>query len=192
MISIFVKPFEFSIVAIHDALKGAGVDEAFGPSIILFTLILKAVTFPLNKQQVESTSKMQAIQPAAKALQEKYRDKDPARLNLELQKLYNDNQVNPLAGCLPAFAQIPIFIGLYRSVLNLAKADRLDEYAKHALDNAHTNLRGLLANFAPCTLDANLIFLTDTFRLRLQEVLMAAIAGGPSERLHQRHRLALW
>ena len=82
MISIFVKPFEFSIVALHDALKGAGVDEAFGPAIILFTLILKAVTFPLNKQQVESTSKMQAIQPAAKALQEKYRDKDPARLNL--------------------------------------------------------------------------------------------------------------
>lgn len=40
---------------------------------------------------------------------------------MELQKLYADNEVNPLAGCLPAFAQIPVFIGLYRAVLNLAK-----------------------------------------------------------------------
>jgi len=125
--SLLVKPFEFAIVSIHGALKGAGIDEAYGPSIILFTLLLKGLTFPLNKQQIESTSKMQAIQPAAKALQEKYRNKDPARLNLELQKLYQDNQVNPLAGCLPSLAQIPIFIGLYRSVLNLAKADKLEE-----------------------------------------------------------------
>jgi YidC/Oxa1 family membrane protein insertase len=114
-------------VTLHTTLQGVGIEQAYGPSIILFTLILKLLTFPLNKQQIESTSKMQAIQPAAKALQEKYRNKDPARLNLELQKLYQDNQVNPLAGCLPSLAQIPIFIGLYRSVLNLAKADKLDE-----------------------------------------------------------------
>ena len=70
---------------------------------------------------------MQAIQPAAKQLQEKYRNKDPARLNMELQKLYQDNEVNPLAGCLPAFAQIPLFIGLYRSLLLLAKEDKLEQ-----------------------------------------------------------------
>jgi len=46
---------------------------------------------------------------------------------MELQKLYQENQVNPLAGCLPSLAQIPIFIGLYRSVLNLAKEDKLTE-----------------------------------------------------------------
>jgi len=103
------------------------VVEAFGPAIILFTISLKLLTLPLNKQQIESTAKMQAIQPAAKRLQEKYRNADPARLNLELQKLYQENQVNPLAGCLPSLAQIPIFIALYRSVLNLAKADRLEE-----------------------------------------------------------------
>lgn len=104
-----------------------GVDEAYGPSIILFTIGVKALTFPLTKTQIESTTKMQQIAPAAKQLQERYRDKDPARLNLELQKLYTENQVNPLAGCLPAFAQIPLFIGLYRSLLNLAKEDKLSE-----------------------------------------------------------------
>jgi len=112
---------------LHDALKGAGVPGAYGTSIIAFTILLKALTFPLNKQQIESTTKMQAIGPAAKKLQDKYRNADPARLNSELQKLYSENNVNPLAGCLPSLAQIPIFIGLYRSVLNLAKEDKLVE-----------------------------------------------------------------
>ena len=70
---------------------------------------------------------MQAIAPAAKVLQDKYKERDPARLNSELQKLYQDNQVNPLAGCLPAVAQIPLFIGLYRSLLNLANDNVLSE-----------------------------------------------------------------
>ena len=74
---LLVKPFEFGISTLHDGLGGAGVPGAYGFSIILFTLLLKALTFPLNKQQIESTSKMQAIQPAAKQLQEKYRNKDP-------------------------------------------------------------------------------------------------------------------
>jgi len=124
---VLVKPFETAITALHDFMRSLGIKEAYGPSIILFTVALKLATYPLTKQQIESTTKMQAIAPAAKALQEKYRNKDPARLNAELQALYTDNQVNPLAGCLPAIAQIPIFIGLYRSLLNLAKEDKLEE-----------------------------------------------------------------
>merc|ERR1719238_411184 len=125
--SIVVLPMEFCIKTIHGVLQGFGVEGAYGIAIISFTLLLKGLTLPLNKAQIESTSKMQAIQPAAKALQDKYKDRDPARLNQELQALYQDNQVNPLAGCLPAFAQIPLFIGLYRSLLNLAKEDALEE-----------------------------------------------------------------
>merc|ERR1719389_835187 len=125
--SLVVKPFEFGISGLHDGLKGLGVQEAWGPSIIGFTIAVKLLTFPLTKTQIESTTKMQAIAPAAKALQDKYKDRDPARLNSELQRLYQENQVNPLAGCLPSLAQIPLFIGLYRSLLNLAKEDRLTE-----------------------------------------------------------------
>lgn len=124
---LVVFPFEYAIVGLHNGLKGIGITDAYGPSIIMFTIGVKALTFPLTKVQIESTTKMQAIAPAAKALQEKYRDRDPARLNSELQKLYADNNANPLAGCLPAIAQIPLFIGLYRSLLNLADANRLDE-----------------------------------------------------------------
>ena len=125
--TIVVNPFGAAITALHGFLRSIGVEEAWGGAIIIFTLGVKAVTFPLTKQQIESSTKMQAIAPAAKALQEKYRDRDPARLNAELQDLYTKNQVNPLAGCLPALAQIPLFIGLYRSLLNLAKADKLTE-----------------------------------------------------------------
>jgi len=125
--SLVVFPMEYAIVGLHNFLKSVGVDEAYGPSIIVFTIAVKAVTFPLTKTQIESTTKMQAIAPAAKALQEKYRERDPARLNSELQRLYQENQVNPLAGCLPSLAQIPLFIGLYRSLLNLAKEDKLTE-----------------------------------------------------------------
>jgi YidC/Oxa1 family membrane protein insertase len=125
--SLIVFPFEFVLTSLHDSLKGMGVQEAWGPSIIGFTVAVKLLTFPLTKVQIESTTKMQAIAPAAKVLQDKYKERDPARLNSELQKLYQDNQVNPLAGCLPAVAQIPLFIGLYRSLLNLANDNVLSE-----------------------------------------------------------------
>lgn len=125
--TIIVKPFEGGITGLHDALQFLGIQQAYGPSIIAFTVGIKLLLYPLTKQQIESTTKMQAIAPAAKVLQDKYRDRDPARLNQELQKLYADNQVNPLAGCLPALAQIPLFIGLYRSLLALAKEDKLTE-----------------------------------------------------------------
>merc|ERR1719482_627876 len=123
----FVKPVEMGIELLAGGLRSVGVPQSYGPAIIAFTLGLKALTFPLNKQQIESTTKMQAIAPAAKKLQDRYRNKDPARLNMELQKLYAENEVNPLAGCLPALAQIPIFILFYRALLRLAEDDLLQE-----------------------------------------------------------------
>jgi YidC/Oxa1 family membrane protein insertase len=123
----FVKPVEMGIELLAGGLRSVGVPQSYGPAIIAFTLGLKALTFPLNKQQIESTTKMQAIAPAAKKLQDRYRNKDPARLNMELQKLYAENEVNPLAGCLPALAQIPIFIVFYRALLRLAEDDLLQE-----------------------------------------------------------------
>ena len=93
---------------------------------MLFTLLLKAVTFPLNYQQIESTTKMQALQPAIKRIQAKYAA-DPQQMNIMMAELYQENELNPLAGCLPALVQIPIFIALYRSLLSLAKEDLLEE-----------------------------------------------------------------
>ncbi|EGB02892.1 hypothetical protein AURANDRAFT_16967, partial [Aureococcus anophagefferens] len=103
-----------------------GVVGSYGVAIVLFTLLLKAVTFPLNYQQIESTTKMQALQPAIKRIQAKYAA-DPQQMNIMMAELYQENELNPLAGCLPALVQIPIFIALYRSLLSLAKEDLLEE-----------------------------------------------------------------
>lgn len=118
----FVSVIEDCIKALHRSL-GEG---SYGAAIILFTLLIKSVTFPLNYAQIESTTKMQALSPAIKKIQAKYAN-DPQQMNVMMAELYQENELNPLAGCLPSFAQIPIFIALYRALLNLAKEDALEE-----------------------------------------------------------------
>ena len=122
----FVHAVESAIVALHARLSAAGVPGAYGLSIIAFTLGVKALTFPLNYKQMQSTMKMQALTPRLKKIQADYKD-NPTVLNQMTAKLYQDEQVNPLAGCLPVFAQIPVWIALYRSVLNLASDNLLNE-----------------------------------------------------------------
>jgi len=70
--------------------------------------------------------KMQALQPRMKSLQTEYRD-NPQVMNQMIAKLYKDEDINPLAGLLPVFVQIPVWIALYRALLNLASENRLDE-----------------------------------------------------------------
>lgn len=120
-------PIESLLQIIHSVLVTVGLSEdAWGVSIIMMTVIIKALTFPLTKTQLESTNKMQAMQPAIKELQAKYQS-NPEVMNQKIAEFYQANEINPLAGCLPSLVQIPVFIGLYRAVLNLAKDNKLDE-----------------------------------------------------------------
>lgn len=122
----FVGLVESAVVSLHGALAGAGIPGAYGLSIILFTLGIKLLTFPLNYKQMESTMRMQALSPRLKKLQTDYKD-NPSVQQQMIAQLYKDEKVNPLAGCLPVFAQIPVWIALYRSVLNLAADNLLAE-----------------------------------------------------------------
>ncbi|HEU4650627.1 MAG TPA: membrane protein insertase YidC [Croceibacterium sp.] len=88
----------------------------FGVAIILLTVIVRALMFPIAQKQFASMAAMRAVQPKMKALQERYKD-DKVKLNQEMAKLYKDEKVNPLAGCLPIFLQIPIFFALYKTLL---------------------------------------------------------------------------
>ena len=115
-----VQAMESVITFLHDVVGSYGV------AIVLFTLILKAATFPLNKAQIESTTKMQALQPAIKKIQATYAA-DPDKMNMMMAQLYQENELNPLAGCLPSLLQIPVFIALYRALLSLAREDLLEE-----------------------------------------------------------------
>ena len=87
----------------------------YGLAIVLMTVIIKIILFPLTKKQIESTRAMMAIQPKMKEIQEKYKY-DKVRLNQELAKLYQEQHVNPMAGCLPLLIQMPILFGIYYAI----------------------------------------------------------------------------
>ncbi|MBR1589799.1 MAG: YidC/Oxa1 family membrane protein insertase [Acidaminococcaceae bacterium] len=87
----------------------------YGLAIVLMTIIIKIILFPLTKKQIESTKAMMAIQPKMKEIQEKYKY-DKVRLNQELAKLYKEQNVNPMAGCLPLLIQMPILFGIYYAI----------------------------------------------------------------------------
>ncbi|MDQ3896404.1 MAG: YidC/Oxa1 family membrane protein insertase [Actinomycetota bacterium] len=95
------------------------VIPSYGLAIALLTVSVRVLLIPLTTKQVKSQQAMQRIQPELKRLQAKYKD-DRQKLNEEMMKFYKENQVNPLAGCLPIVLQAPLFIVLYRLILNLS------------------------------------------------------------------------
>jgi len=120
-------PIELGMTTVHEGLKSAGITgNAWGLSIIVITTLIKLLTYPLTSYQQQSTQKMQAIQPQTKEIQDKYKS-NPEVMNAKVSELYKVNEINPLNGCLPSIIQIPVFIGLYRAVLSLAKENKLDE-----------------------------------------------------------------
>ena len=90
-----------------------GIIPNLGVSIILLTILVMLVMFPLTAKQAKSMLAMQRAQPEIKKLQAKYKN-DRAKLNEEMMKYYQENKINPLAGCLPLLIQMPIFLALFR------------------------------------------------------------------------------
>ena len=90
----------------------------FGVAIICLTVIVRAILFPVAQRQFASMAAMRKVQPKMKALQERHKEDKP-RLQQEMMKLYQEEKINPLGGCLPIFIQFPIFIALYK-VLSLS------------------------------------------------------------------------
>ncbi|KAG7355998.1 membrane protein insertase, YidC/Oxa1 family protein [Nitzschia inconspicua] len=120
-------PTMMVLQGIHSGLVAVGVaSDSWGVSIIALTVLIKLLTYPLTKAQLESTNKMQALQPTIKEIQAKYQS-NPEVMNQKIAEVYQTNQVNPLAGCIPSLVQIPVFVGLYRAVLDLAQENKLDE-----------------------------------------------------------------
>lgn len=89
-----------------------GLTNSFGLAIVLLTIAVRIVLYPLNQKQMTSMQQMQKIQPRLKVLQEKYAN-DKEKLNQETMRLYKENKVNPAAGCLPLLVQLPILILLF-------------------------------------------------------------------------------
>ncbi|MCR4430276.1 MAG: YidC/Oxa1 family membrane protein insertase [Tepidanaerobacteraceae bacterium] len=87
--------------------------KSYGLAIIGITVLIKIILLPLSFQQFHSMKKMQQIAPLQKKIQEKYKN-DKEKLNREIMKLYQENKVNPMGGCLPLLIQFPFIIALFR------------------------------------------------------------------------------
>ena len=88
---------------------------SYGVAIILLTVAIKALMYPLTVKQVKSMKAVQEMQPKVKALQEKFKD-NKERLQTEIAALYRENRVNPLSGCLPLIVQMPILMGIFFAI----------------------------------------------------------------------------
>jgi YidC/Oxa1 family membrane protein insertase len=89
----------------------------YGVDIIVMTLLIKVLFFPLTQKSMKSMKEMQKLQPQMTALRERFKD-NSEQMNKEIMELYRRHKVNPLGGCLPMVLQIPVFIGLYQALLN--------------------------------------------------------------------------
>ena len=88
------------------------VGVGWGLSIVLLTILIRVILLPLTLKQFHSMQSLQRLQPELKAIQNKYKE-DKQRQQQELMKFYKENNVNPLASCLPLVAQLPVFISLF-------------------------------------------------------------------------------
>ena len=117
--SIFA-PIEYilstALTALYSLTEIIGF-PGYGLAIILLTILIKILLYPLTKKQIESTKAMQRLQPQMKKLQEKYKDNQQL-MSQKLMELYQKEGANPLSGCLPTLAQMPFLMGMYYTLYN--------------------------------------------------------------------------
>lgn len=109
--SFLAKPFFTVLLWINDYVGN------WGWAIILFTLLVKLVLFPLSYKGMMSMQKLKDLAPKMKDIKEKYKG-DPAKMNAQMMEMYKKHGANPMGGCLPLLLQIPVFFALYRVLLN--------------------------------------------------------------------------
>ena len=108
---VFVTDVIFSL---YEFTKTIGM-PSYALAIIILTIILKLILYPLSVKQMKSVKSMQLIQPKMQELQKKYKN-DKEKLNMAVMDLYKKYNVNPMAGCLPVLIQIPILFALFRAL----------------------------------------------------------------------------
>ncbi len=120
MLDVLATPVGYLLAAIHSAL-GTVLIPSSGPawalSIVLLTVTVRLILFPLFVKQIKSQRRMQELAPKVKELQKLHKG-DRETLNVEMMKLYKENNANPVAGCLPLLLQLPVFFALFTVIRN--------------------------------------------------------------------------
>ncbi len=152
------------------------VPGGYGMAIIILTIIVKLVFWPVTHKGTESMKRMQKLQPEIKKLRERYKS-DPKKLQEKQMLLYREHKVNPLAGCLPMLIQIPVFIGLF-TVLRSAVELR---FTRFLWISDLSEPEGLLAGVLPFPAGGlNILPLLMTATMVLQQ-RMTPSAGDPQQ-----------
>ena len=130
MLDALATPVGYVLRYIHEGVSlvfDPASGWAWGLSIVLLTITVRLVLFPLFVKQIKSQRRMQEIAPMVKELQKKHKG-DRETLNQELMKLYKENNANPVAGCLPLLLQLPVFFALFHVIRNFREDDPRERF----------------------------------------------------------------
>ncbi len=169
----WIKPISKLMLKVLNAIHA--VIPNYGIAIILLTIIVRVVFWPVTHKSTESMKRMAQVAPLVNALREKYKD-NPTKQQQEIMALYKEHKVNPLGGCLPMLIQIPVFFALFtvlRSAIELRFADFL--WIKDLSEPEN-----LFAGMIPFVGSLNLLPLLMSFTMWLQMKLSPS-AGDPAQ-----------
>ncbi len=124
----------------------------WGLAIIIVTLIIRLLLFPIQRKQLKSSFQMQQVQPRMQEIQTLYAG-DQVKIQQEMQKLYQETGFNPLAGCLPMLIQMPIFIILFQVL-----RDKIGQYAGGDLSVSFYNILPNLTQTVPDAFNQNIVY----------------------------------
>jgi YidC/Oxa1 family membrane protein insertase len=127
--SLFTTPIVNVIVLFYKLLLAINVPYALGFAVIVMTIVMKLLLYPLMSAQIKSAKKMQDLAPDLAKIKDKYK-KDKTRQQQEMMKLYKEKNINPASGCLPVLLQFPILIGLYQALTKLITIESPDAIEK--------------------------------------------------------------
>ena len=111
-IKILENTVIFLLEKIADMVGKFGIAGKYGIAIIIITILMRIIVFPLTLKQEKSMKKMRELQPELEKIKEKYKD-NPEEYRQKTAELYRESGANPLAGCLPLLIQMPVFVALY-------------------------------------------------------------------------------
>lgn len=158
-----------------------GIVHNYGLAIILLTLLVRILFWPLTHKSTESMKRMQELQPEIKALQAKY-EGDSQKIQQETMALYKERKVNPMGGCLPMFVQIPVFIALFTVLRNAIEL----RYAGFLWITDLSTPENLFAGQIPVIGSLNILPLLMSLSMIWQQKLTPQAASTPEQQQQQK------
>ena len=128
--------FSEALLTAMNVLHGIGL--GYGFAIILITLVIKGIFWPLTRASTRSQKRMQALQPQLNAIAEKYKDEFPPKENLKTMEFMKEHKVSPLGSCIPMVIQIPVFFGFYWMLRNAIELRGVPFLWAHDLSQSDT------------------------------------------------------